>query len=491
MTTKPQTDPTSADVPRSAATPLYVDLDGTLLRTDMLLESAARFVCHYPWKCFLLLLWALRGPAHIKARLAGQFEHDATTLPWNRPVLDWLRMQAQDAGRVLVLATAANDQIAQRLARHLGMFSHVIASSATSNLKGERKLAAIEAHARGPFVYVGNDTADLQIWRRASAAVVVSGSSSLLARARRLTQVEKHFVPEGPSLRVVLRALRVHQWSKNLLVFAPLLAAHLWRSADAWLAAGAMFFAFSLSASAIYCVNDLIDLPADRAHPRKHTRPFAAGTLSIGSALLLTPLLLAGGFAIALSIGPLPAMTLAAYVVTTFAYSFVLKRIVLVDVITLASLYTVRVIGGAAAIAVAPSFWILALSMFLFLSLALIKRYSELHTLALSERVSASGRDYSVGDRTVMMALGIGAGFCAVMVMALFLNNPAITEVYPRHYLLWGLCVTLLYWIARMWVKAARGEMHDDPLVYACTDRASIFMAMLSAGVVLAASWPA
>jgi 4-hydroxybenzoate polyprenyltransferase len=292
-------------------------------------------------------------------------------------------------------------------------------------------------------------------------------------------------------LRVLLRALRVHQWSKNLLVFAPMLAAHLWRSADAWLATGVMFLAFSLSASAIYCVNDLIDLPADRAHPRKHTRPFAAGTLSIGSALLITPLLLAFGFAIAWSIGTLPVITLAAYVVTTFAYSFVLKRIVLVDVITLASLYTVRVIGGAAAIAVAPSFWILALSMFLFLSLALIKRYSELHTLAQGERVSASGRDYSVGDRNVMMSLGIGAGFCGVMVMALFLNNPAITELYPRPYLLWGLCVTLLYWIARMWVKASRGEMHDDPLVYACTDRASLFMAVLSAGVVLAASWPA
>ena len=487
----PQTDTKSVDAPRAASPPLYVDLDGTLLRTDMLLECAARFVCRHPWKSFLLLVWALRGPAQLKARLAEYFEQDAATLPWNRPVLEWLQAQSRESGRALVLATAANEQIANRLARHLGIFSHVLASSSTSNLKGEHKLAAIEAHARGPFVYVGNDSADLPIWKRASAAVVVSGSNSLLARARSLTQLEKHFVPEGPSLRVLLRALRVHQWSKNLLVFAPMLAAHLWRSADAWLATGVMFLAFSLSASAIYCVNDLIDLPADRAHPRKHTRPFAAGTLSIGSALLITPLLLAFGFAIAWSIGTLPVITLAAYVVTTFAYSFVLKRIVLVDVITLASLYTVRVIGGAAAIAVAPSFWILALSMFLFLSLALIKRYSELHTLAQGERVSASGRDYSVGDRNVMMSLGIGAGFCGVMVMALFLNNPAITELYPRPYLLWGLCVTLLYWIARMWVKASRGEMHDDPLVYACTDRASLFMAVLSAGVVLAASWPA
>lgn len=476
--------------PRSAGAPIYVDLDGTLLRTDMLLECAARFICRNPWKSFVLLAWALRGPAQLKARLADYFEHDAATLPWNLPLLEWLRTQAQDGRRPLVLATAANEQIAHRLARHLGLFSHVIASSVDSNLKGERKLAAIEAHARGPFVYVGNDSADLPIWRRAAAAVVVSGSDSLLARAQRLTQVEKHFVPDGPSLRVLLRALRVHQWAKNLLVFAPMLAAHLWGSTDAWLATGAMFLAFSLSASAIYCVNDLIDLPSDRAHPRKHTRPFAAGTLSIGSALLITPLLLAAGFAIALAIGTLPAIVLAAYVATTFAYSFVLKRIVLVDVITLASLYTVRVIGGAAAIAVAPSFWILALSMFLFLSLALIKRFSELQTLAINERVSASGRDYSVGDRNVMMSLGIGAGFCGVMVMALFLNNPAITELYPRPYLLWGLCVTLLYWIARMWVKASRGEMHDDPLVYACTDRASIFMAMLSAGVVFAASWP-
>jgi 4-hydroxybenzoate polyprenyltransferase len=473
-----------------ASAPLYVDLDGTLLHSDMLFESALRFVARHPWKCLLLLLWALRGPAVLKTRLAPYFDHDLATLPWNRPLLERLRREAAESGRVLVLATATHEDLARRVAQHLGIFSAVLATTETNNLKSGAKLAAIQAHARGPFAYAGNDSADLPIWKHAASAVVVSRSRSLAEQAQRLTKVEVHYEPEGVSAKVLLRALRVHQWSKNLLVFAPLFAAHLWNSPDAALAATGMFLAFSLCASAIYLINDLIDLPSDRSHPRKHTRPMAAGRISIPTALLLAPLLLAAGVAIAALLGPLPALVLAAYIVTTTAYSFVLKRIVLVDVITLASLYTVRVIGGAAAIGVVASFWILALSMFLFLSLALIKRYSELHTLAQSERLAASGRDYTVGDRYVMLALGVGAGFSAVMVMALFLNSPGVAEMYPRPYLLWGLCVTLLYWIARMWVKASRGEMHDDPLVYAATDRASLFMALLSALVVAAASWP-
>jgi 4-hydroxybenzoate polyprenyltransferase len=470
--------------------PLYVDLDGTLMHSDMLFESALRFVAQHPWKSLLLLLWALRGPAVLKARLAPYFDHDLATLPWNRPLLEQLRREASESGRVLVLATATHELIAQRVAQHLGIFSAVLATTDTNNLKSGAKLAAIQAHAGGPFAYAGNDTADLPIWKHAASAVVVSRSRSITAQAQQLTKIEAHYAPDGVSPRVLLRALRVHQWSKNLLVFAPLFAAHLWNSRDAILAASGMFLAFSLCASAIYLINDLLDLPSDRAHPRKHTRPMAAGRVSIPVALLLAPLLLIAGGGIAVALGWLPALVLAAYVVTTTAYSFVLKRIVLVDVITLASLYTVRVIGGAAAIGVVASFWILALSMFLFLSLALIKRYSELHTLALAERLAASGRDYTVGDRNVMLALGIGAGFSAVMVMALFLNSPGVAEMYPRPYVLWGLCVTLLYWIARMWVKASRGEMHDDPLVYAATDRASLFMAFLSAVVVAVASWP-
>ena len=489
MTTNTRTDLRQTPS-NSGLAPLYVDLDGTLMHSDMLFECALRFIARHPWKSLLLLPWALRGPAVLKAKLAPYFNHDLATLPWNRPLLERLRREASDSGRVLVLATATNEQIAQRVAAHLGIFSAVLASTETNNLKSGAKLAAIQAHAGGPFAYAGNDSADLPIWKHAASAVVVSRSRALTRQARQLTQVEAHFEPEGASARVLLRALRVHQWSKNLLVFAPLFAAHLWTSRDSVLAASAMFLAFSLCASAIYCINDLLDLPSDRAHPRKHTRPIAAGRVSIPTALLLSPLLLIAGVGISVALGWLPALVLAAYIVTTTAYSFVLKRIVLVDVITLASLYSVRVIGGAAAIGVVASFWILALSMFLFLSLALIKRYSELHTLALTERHAASGRDYTVGDRYVMLALGVGSGFSSVMVMALFLNSPGVAELYPRPYLLWGLCMTLLYWIARMWVKASRGEMHDDPLVYAATDRASLFMAFLSAVVVAAASWP-
>ena len=466
------------------AAPLYVDLDGTLVHTDMLFESLVRFWCRHPWRALSVIGWAFRGPAYLKARLAADYDVDVATLPWNQELLANLREQAA-SGRVVVLATAANENIARAIARQADCFARVLASTATHNLKGSAKADAIATDAGGkPFVYAGDHAADLPIWQRAAGALLVNASANTARRARQLTRVEREFPPATSSLRALPRALRMHQWLKNALVFVPLLAAHAWSDPLAWKAAIAMFFAFSLCASGIYLLNDLVDLPADRAHPRKKFRPLAAGTLPLRHGLLIAPVLLTGGLALALWINPLSLAMLGAYVLATTAYSLVLKQIVLVDAIVLACLYTSRVLGGAAAIMVVPSFWLLALSMFLFLSLALIKRYSELMTLASLNQPSARGRDYNVTDRTVLMALGVGSGFCAVLVMAMFLNSADIATSYARPQLLWGLCITLMYWVSRMWIKAARGEMHDDPIVYAVKDRASIFVAAMSAACV-------
>lgn len=476
--------PASQQAPRQR---LYVDMDGTLLNTDMLFESFIRFVCQHPWRLLQVIVWALYGPANLKARLAQHYDQSPETLPWNEALLAYLREQAA-GGRILILATAAHESIARGIAAHASLFQAVLASNGTINLKGKNKAAAILEHAAGePFAYAGNDMSDMRVWQHAQGAILVNASASTARSARHVTTIEKEFPRAKAIVRVLPRALRVHQWLKNLLVFCPLMGAQAWSDVSAWGSALTIFLAFSLCASGIYCLNDLIDLPSDRMHPRKRTRPLAAGTLPIRDALLLAPVLVLAGLALAANINLPSLIVVCCYIVITTAYSFVLKRIVLVDVIVLAGLYTIRVIAGGVAIDANVSFWMLALAMFLFLSLALIKRYSELVALLAADRTSASGRDYRVADRGVIQALGAASGFCAVMVMALFLNSGDVAARYSRPYILWGLCITLMYWIARMWLKASRGEMHDDPLVYAATDRASLFMGLISALVIAAA----
>jgi 4-hydroxybenzoate polyprenyltransferase/phosphoserine phosphatase len=469
---------------------IYVDLDGTLIRSDLLLESALAYLRRHPWHAFNLLIWAARGPAHLKARLAEHFELDASLLPYHSELIDYLRREAAN-GRRIVLATASNERLAHRVADHLGMFSAVLASSAAHNLKGANKHAAIAAHCgRAPYAYAGNDASDLHIWKHARAAVLVNASASTRTEAKRASAIAiaAEFPAQRASLKTYLRAIRVYQWSKNLLLFVPLVTAHYWGSFDAIRNVLIAFAAFSLCASSIYLVNDLLDLPSDRAHPRKRHRPIAAGAVSIQAAALLSVLLLAAGLGLAALLGPWFLALTALYVAATTAYSFALKTYVLIDVITLAGLYTMRIIAGAAAIAVVPSFWLLAFSMFVFLSLALVKRYSELHMLIGTQRSSTRGRNYETQDLHVVLALGVASGFAAVQVFAMYINSDHITRLYSRPELLWPLCGTILYWIGRMWIKTVRGEMHDDPLLFAARDRGSLIILAVSLAIVFGVS---
>jgi 4-hydroxybenzoate polyprenyltransferase len=277
----------------------------------------------------------------------------------------------------------------------------------------------------------------------------------------------------------------VHQWLKNLLVFVPLLAAH--RVLDSTLLAVLAFAAFSLCASGVYLLNDLLDLKSDRRHHSKRNRPLAAGKLPLLGGLLAAPVLTLAAFAVALAVSPLFALVLGGYWLTTLAYSLQLKRKVMLDVLLLAALYTARIIGGAVAIMVEPSFWLLAFSMFMFLSLALLKRYTELAALLADGRDKASGRGYRVDDLPLLQSFGAASGYGAVLVLALYINSPESLELYTRPYALWLLCPMLLYWISRAWFVAHRGEMHDDPVVYAATDRFSLGVATVGGLVLLAA----
>ncbi len=468
---------------------LYVDLDGTLVATDLLHESSLQLLRNSPLAALRIPAWLLHGKAYLKRKIAERVTLDASVLPYRSGVLEIVR-KAREQGRKVVLATASDELLALAVAKHLGVFDHVLASNGSSNLSGLRKLEAIRADAGGhPFSYAGNDNVDLKVWQGAQAAVVVSSSRGLCKRALALAPIEAQVDVPKPTLRNFLYGLRLHQWLKNLLVFLPLLPIIGSTTPAMLVAAISMFFAFSLCASAIYVFNDLLDLEADRHHHRKKKRPFAAGLIPISQAVpLALALLAASGTLAVLTLPPLAVATLLGYVLLTTAYSTLLKRRMLVDVFALAMLYTMRILAGSAATEVEPSFWLLGFSMFMFLSLALAKRYVEVGEMGASSQSLVKGRAYNAGDNAFILATGLAAGQLSILTLSLYLNDPSIAQRYSHPYGLWLLCPLLLYWLVRIWLKAHRGELHDDPVVFAATDRISRFIVLASVALIYWAS---
>ena len=469
--------------------PLVVDLDGTLILTDMLHEAALRLLRDRPALLVKLPVWLAEGKATLKQRLARLTEIDAAILPYNLPFLDWLR-QEKAAGRRLILCTASDQQFAQAIAAHLGFFDEVIASDGVQNVAGDHKAAVLtERFGAGGFDYAGNSSADLHVWAQARHAIVVNASPGLAGKAKDLCTVEQTFPPAATGARVWSKVFRTHQWLKNILLFIPLLASHDLGNTAAWITLVFAFFSFSICASAVYVANDLLDLESDRLHPRKRKRPFAAGLVPVAKGVALVPLLLVISFSIGALVGPAFLGWLFFYFVVTCVYSWSLKRVLLVDCLTLAMLYTLRIVAGAAAITNVMSFWLLAFSVFLFLSLAFVKRYAKLEALMTDRDVDAvklHGRGYTLRDAPLIQTMGIVAGYAAVLVLALYLNSEEVLLLYPSHVVIWGAVPTLLFWISWMWFQANRGLMDDDPLIYAVKDRTSI-MAGLCFGLLLAA----
>lgn len=475
-----------------SAPPLVVDCDGTLVFTDTLHEAALRVLRDKPLAVFSIPFWLMKGKAYLKQKLATCSEFDASSLPYNQALIAWLKEQ-QAAGRSLVLCTAADQVIAQAVAKHLGLFNQVIASDGEQNVAGRHKAAIlVQQFGEKGFDYVGNAQPDLQVWQHARRAIVVNASESLERAAAACCEVEKIFSKPEIGLSVWRRALRLHQWMKNCLLFVPILAAHqipdVMRSSDLLMA----FLSFSLCASAVYLANDLLDLDSDRQHPRKKFRPFASGQLSVVTGVLLAPLLLIAAMWLGLQIPGQFLGWLIFYFILTCAYSLLLKRVVLIDCLTLAVLYTVRLIAGASAASMSLSFWLLAFAVFLFLSLAFVKRYAELEIQLLSGKEKAHGRGYLTSDASLVQTLGVTAGFSAVLVLALYLNSDAVVKLYKAPEIIWGAVPVMLFWISWMWMQAHRGKMHDDPLVFALKDKASLSAGIVFALVLLAGAggWP-
>lgn len=451
---------------------LVVDLDGTLLNSDMLYESFWSAFGR-DWRSPFVAAAALsRGRATLKRYLATAARVEVSTLPYDEQVIKFIESWREIGGRT-ALVTASDAMFAEAIADHLGIFDEAHGSDGGLNLKGEEKGQFLEKRF-GPkgFVYMGDAPADLPVWRRAARAITVNAPAALQRKVECACDTAEHLVTEAKLVRPYIRALRPHQWLKNVLVFLPILAAHQ-LDGPTLLASLMAFMCFSLVASSVYVLNDLLDLAADRAHPRKRNRPFASGSIPLAHGTWMAAGLVILGAIVAVAIGWDFTLVVAAYYLLTIAYSLNLKRRIVIDICVLAGLYTARIIAGGVATGISLSVWILAFSIFFFLSLAAVKRQAELIDSAERGDLKASGRGYHVDDLPIISMIAIGAGYVSVLVMTLYVNSPAVVKLYTHPEALWGVCVVLLYWITRTVMVAHRGHMHDDPVVYAARDRIS------------------
>lgn len=465
--------------------PLVVDLDGTLLRSDLLVESAFSFLRHEPFRVLAPLSWLRAGKASLKANLAAAVSLDVTLLPYDKYVMTFLQ-QEKAMGRSLVLATASHSDYAEQIAAHLGLFDRVFATQGDTNLsaRNKRDLLLREYGDKG-FDYLGNSRDDLIVWAAANRAYLANPELGVEAAAARLGNVEQVTRTPVRPWRAWMKQLRLHQWAKNALIFVPLLASHRIGEPELLFVGLIAFLMFGLCASSVYLLNDLLDLEDDRQHATKRLRPLASGEVPIKAALAMFPALLLGSFAGAAWLLPLEfSLAMAAYYLLTLAYSLGLKRIMTVDVIVLAMLYTVRVVAGAFAFGIQLTFWMLAFSMFMFLSLALVKRYAELRELKrIGETELTRGRGYYPGDLEMIAALGSASGYLAVMVLALYIQDQATLRLYQHPEVIWLACPLLLYWVTRIWMVTHRGWMHSDPVIFAIKDRNSLLVGVLFAAV--------
>lgn len=466
---------------------LVVDLDGTLVQTDLLIESAFVLARERPQALVRLPGWLKRGKATLKNEIAARAELDVTNLPYNQELRDYLTEEKQ-RGRRIVLATAANHRYAHQVARHLELFDDVLASDAHTNLSGENKLAAIRELLDGaPFDYAADHDEDRPIWAAARETILVGVKPTTQRWADSETRVARRISGPAGGLRTWVKAMRIYQWSKNVLIFVPLLASHELLDGSTLFAALMAFIAYGALASSVYLLNDLVDLGDDRRHPNKRHRPFASGALPVAHGVAAIPVLLLIAAVIAVFLPPLFGAVLGIYYIVTLAYSMGLKRMALIDVLTLAILYTLRLIAGGAATGIHLSFWLLALSMSLFLSLAMAKRCAEL-ILMQNGQSGGGGRGYAASDLDALKSLGTAAGYTSVVILALYINSPDITNHYEHPAWIWLLCPVVLYWISRIWLKTMGGQMTDDPIVFAARDTGSRICVALGAAIVIAAA---
>jgi 4-hydroxybenzoate polyprenyltransferase len=464
---------------------LCIDLDGTLVQADTFGEAVLGFLHHSPLRVLNLFIWLLRGRSFLKMKICEAAPLAAENLPYNSPLIDYIKDKKAN-GSTIVLATGAHHSFATQVAEHLGIFDEVLSSDGRQNLVGANKARVLGANYPG-FQYAGNSRADLPVWKQSAGAILVSDSTRLLKLLKRSSIPIIRVIPQKRSGPVAwMRALRVHQWVKNTLVLLPIVTSHRlghWPTLRAGLIS---MVAFSFAASAIYIINDLLDIPDDRLHARKRRRPFAAGDLTpqsgVWAAVLCSGLAVTTGAMIPVAARYL----LLLYVVMTIAYSVRFKRFLIADLMLLVGFYLLRVLYGGMATGITVSVWLLAFSLFFFLSLAFVKRLSELRIQQTSHRLP--GRAYGPEDVNLIGSLAGSSAYSSVLVFALYINSQEVIPLYHRPQILWAICAALIYWLSRLILISNRGHLHDDPIVFAFRDRASLVTGFVIALLIYAAS---
>ena len=457
-------------------TPLCVDLDGTLAKTDVLLETIVNAIKMRWIHLFLIPAWFFSGKAAAKRKLATIGSIDPSTIPYNDDLIEYLRGES-DNGRRIVLATASDRKIAEPIARHLGFFDDVVASDGITNLKGEAKAnALVDLYGERGFAYAGNSRSDLPVWRRAKSALLVNTNRSVSRTVAALLPIERKFHDREPLLLALVREMRPHQWIKNILIFIPPMAGHMLLDATVFFRTFITFVAFCAAASGIYLINDLLDLESDRNHPRKRNRPFASGELPLPFGLA-GPILAASALAIGFTVSSGVMIIVSIYLFLSLVYTNYLKTKPLVDVFCLATLYTIRVFAGGVASDSGVSIWLLNFSGFLFLSLGFLKRYAEYSSSDQTMNGAVNRRrGYTEEDSILIMMMGIGSSFISSLILGFYVISMQAHIAYRNPFLLWGIVPLILFWQCRMWLSTVRGYMHDDPIVYAAKDKISYYV---------------
>lgn len=461
--------------PHQLRAPLVLDLDGTLIKTDSLMETMAAYLRANPlFGLFMLAFWLLRGRPHLKRQLAVRARYDMATWPVNQELVDYAKSEAAH-GRTVVLATAGDRLIADKIKERFDFISEVFASDGDTNLKSGKKAEAMARRFPQGFVYAGDSRADLKVWAAAAGAIVVGGRGLAESAARR-TPIEAQFAKPAASPRVWIRALRIHQWAKNALVFVPLFLGGEATNPEAWLRCILCFIAMGLLASSTYLLNDLVDLETDRGHWSKQHRPLASGALPLARAMGVAPFGLAAGLLIGYWGGGWAGLgLLLVYVALTLSYSFALKRAPILDSVTLAGLFTLRLGMGVVFAQVETSERLFLFSMLLFTSLSLAKRATEIRRMADRGQTTVAGRGYVANDLPTVAGFGAASAVGACLVFSLYIiNNASQEHFYARPGFLWVLPVALSLWLGRVWLLCGRGELADDPVAFAVKDRISL-----------------
>jgi 4-hydroxybenzoate polyprenyltransferase len=466
--------------------PICVDLDGTLVFTDMFVETALSAIRKNIFIIFLIPFWLLRGRAFAKKKLAESSLVDPSHLPYNDDLIAFLQKE-RASGRKLVLVTASDKQAAASIADHLNIFDDVIASDGNNNLKGKVKSTELlKAFGEKEFIYAGNDVSDLHVWKNAQSAITVNTPHALSKEVRAFVPVIHEFSNRKNTFKELFRALRTYQWVKNILVFVPIIVSEKPINFDSFISTSLIFISFCLSASGLYLVNDLMDLETDRRHPVKRRRPFASGLLPLGYGII-SPIIILAALNISRAVSLECFIMVCLYILISTLYSVFLKTKPLVDVFCLAGLYTLRIVAGGFSSGAHASIWLLNFSGFFFLALAFLKRYSEYLNKSTGTDSKHSRRGYNNTDKEMLQMMGIGSSLISAVVLSLYINSTQANSIYRHPDYLWGIIPLIIFWHFRLWLAAGRNYMHHDPIIYSLKDWVSYICFALIVGIFILA----